>query len=54
MARVADQAIVDDRTLHAIAAAHPTSVEALVGLPGLGPVKAARFGDEILAALHPD
>ena len=27
----------------------PGSVEALVGLPGLGPIKAARFGDGILA-----
>ena len=53
VARVAPQAVVDDRTLHAIAEAHPTSVEALTGLPGLGPIKAARFGDGILAALDP-
>ena len=53
VARVAPQAVVDDRTLHAIAEARPASVEALTGLPGLGPIKAARFGDGILAALDP-
>ena len=39
--------------MRAIAEARPTSSEALGGLPGLGPVKAARFADQILAALDP-
>ncbi len=52
-ARVPAQAILDDRTLRAIAATEPTSTEDLVGVPGLGPVKAARFGEALLAALRP-
>lgn len=54
VARVAPEAVLDDRTLHAIAAVGPRSTEELVGVPGLGPVKAARFGDALLAALHPE
>jgi len=53
-ARVAPEAVLDDRTLHALADARPRSVEDLVEVPGLGPVKAARFGEALLAALHPD
>jgi len=53
-ARVAPEAVLDDRTLHAIADARPRSPEELVGVPGLGPVKAARFAESLLAALHPD
>ena len=52
-ARVPAQAIIDDRTLHAIVAARPRSTEELVGVPGLGPIKAARFGEALLAALSP-
>ena len=53
-ARVPEQAIIDDRTLHAIADVRPGSTNDLQGVPGLGPVKAARFGEALLAALHPD
>ncbi len=52
-ARVPEQAIIDDRTLHAIADVGPASPDELVDVPGLGPVKAARFGDALLAALRP-
>jgi len=52
-ARVAPEAVLDDRTLEAIAAVRPRSAAELVTVPGLGPVKAARFGDALLAALHP-
>jgi DNA helicase-2/ATP-dependent DNA helicase PcrA len=54
VARVAPEAVLDDRTLHAIAQVRPRSPQDLEGVPGLGPVKAARFGDALLAALHPD
>ena len=53
VARVPVEAILDDLTLHAIAEARPSSVDDLVGLPGLGPVKAARFGDAILTRPRP-
>ncbi len=51
-ARVPAQAILDDLTLRAIAEARPDDADALVGVPGLGPVKAARFGDDLLAAVR--
>ena len=53
IARVPDHAIVDDRTLRAIAAARPASTDELVDLPGLGPVKVARFGPKLLDAVRP-
>ncbi|MEA3021016.1 MAG: ATP-dependent helicase UvrD/PcrA [Actinomycetota bacterium] len=40
--------IFHDTTLAAVAEAQPTSREALLALPGLGPVKAARYGDDLL------
>jgi hypothetical protein len=49
---VADVEVLDDLTLQAIADARPDDAEALAGVPGLGPVKAARFGDELLAAVR--
>ena len=51
-ARVADVEVLDDVTLQAIADARPDDAEALAGVPGLGPVKAARFGDALLAAVR--
>jgi DNA helicase-2/ATP-dependent DNA helicase PcrA len=51
-ARVADVEVLDDLTLQAIADARPGDAEALAGVPGLGPVKAARFGEELLAAVR--
>jgi DNA helicase-2/ATP-dependent DNA helicase PcrA len=52
VARVPAEAILDDITLRAIAAARPDGTDDLVAVPGLGPVKAARFGDELLAAVR--
>jgi DNA helicase-2/ATP-dependent DNA helicase PcrA len=40
--------IFHDTTLAAVAEAKPKSRSALLALPGLGPVKAARYGDELL------
>jgi DNA helicase-2/ATP-dependent DNA helicase PcrA len=40
--------IFHDTTLAAVAEARPASREALLALPGLGPVKAARYGDDLL------
>ena len=53
IARVPAQAILDDITLRAIAEARPDDADALIGVPGLGPVKAARFGEQLLAAVRP-
>lgn len=40
--------IFHDTTLAAIAEACPADRGALVALPGLGPVKAERYGDDLL------
>ncbi|HKN49794.1 MAG TPA: HRDC domain-containing protein, partial [Actinomycetota bacterium] len=41
--------IFHDTTLAALAHAQPTNADELLALPGLGPVKAARYGDTLLA-----
>jgi DNA helicase-2/ATP-dependent DNA helicase PcrA len=41
--------IFHDATLAAVAEARPTTTAELLALPGLGPVKAARYGDTLLA-----
>jgi DNA helicase-2/ATP-dependent DNA helicase PcrA len=40
--------IFHDRTLEAVAAARPSTHDQLLALPGLGPVKVNRYGDELL------
>ncbi|MGH9301015.1 MAG: ATP-dependent DNA helicase UvrD2 [Acidimicrobiales bacterium] len=40
--------IFHDTTLAALASAKPTTADGLLGTPGLGPVKAARYGDKLL------
>ncbi|CAN5576790.1 ATP-dependent DNA helicase UvrD2 [soil metagenome] len=45
--------VFNDRTLEAIAEDLPGSLAELVELPGIGPAKIERYGDEILAALEP-
>ena len=40
--------IFHDTTLAAVAEARPRDRDALLALPGLGPVKAARYGDDLL------
>jgi DNA helicase-2/ATP-dependent DNA helicase PcrA len=41
--------IFPDATLAAVAEARPTNRDALMALPGLGPLKVGRYGDELLA-----
>ena len=45
------QVIFHDATLAAVAEARPASRDALMALPGLGPLKVERYGDELLALL---
>jgi DNA helicase-2/ATP-dependent DNA helicase PcrA len=45
--------VAHDAHLRAIAAARPRTLDALGTLPGMGPVKVSRYGDEILDALAP-
>jgi DNA helicase-2/ATP-dependent DNA helicase PcrA len=40
--------IFHDRTLEAVAAARPRTVDQLLALPGVGPVKVSRYGDDLL------
>ncbi|MCL6091629.1 MAG: ATP-dependent DNA helicase UvrD2 [Actinobacteria bacterium] len=44
--------LLHDSTLLALARARPTSTEELLRVPGLGPVKVARFGPAILSVLR--
>jgi len=43
--------LLHEATLQAMASLRPATVDELLDVPGLGPVKAARFGDELLAVL---
>ncbi|HEX2701627.1 MAG TPA: ATP-dependent DNA helicase UvrD2 [Acidimicrobiales bacterium] len=43
--------IIHDATLAAVAEARPTTRDELLALPGLGPVKAQRYGDTLLALI---
>jgi DNA helicase II / ATP-dependent DNA helicase PcrA len=47
--------IFHDATLKAVAAARPASADALLGIAGIGPVKAQRYGEALLELLarHP-
>jgi superfamily II DNA helicase RecQ len=48
MSGVPAYVICHDTTLAAVASALPSSRDELLALPGLGPVKAARYGDALL------
>jgi DNA helicase-2/ATP-dependent DNA helicase PcrA len=50
-ARVDETTVLDDRTLAAIAAAAPSTLDELAAVPGFGPLMARRHGPRILAAL---
>jgi ATP-dependent DNA helicase UvrD/PcrA len=50
-ARLDEQTVVDDRTLAAVAAARPATVDDLAAVPGFGPLMARRHGPRLLAAL---
>jgi DNA helicase-2/ATP-dependent DNA helicase PcrA len=50
-AKVPAYVIFHDTTLAAVAEARPRNPQELLALPGLGPVKAARYGDDLLAVV---
>jgi DNA helicase-2/ATP-dependent DNA helicase PcrA len=50
-AKVPAYVIFHDTTLAAVAEAKPSSPQELLALPGLGPVKVARYGDALLAVV---
>lgn len=43
--------VFSDRTLEAVVSAHPTSPEALLEVPGIGPAKLEAYGDDLLDLL---
>ena len=47
---MAPAAVVDDRSLEALAASRPADVDG-VRRAGLGPVRAARYGDDLVAVV---
>jgi DNA helicase-2/ATP-dependent DNA helicase PcrA len=47
-AGVPPHVVLHDATLAALAASRPATIEEMIGIPGLGPVKASRYGPELL------
>ncbi|MGH9268361.1 MAG: HRDC domain-containing protein [Acidimicrobiales bacterium] len=43
--------MLHDATVAAVAASVPTSTDALLAIAGLGPVKVARWGDQLLSVV---
>jgi hypothetical protein len=43
--------LLHDATLSALASARPMTIEDLLTVPGIGGVKAARYGDALIALL---
>ena len=50
-ARVEEAAVLDDRTLAAVVAAAPSTLDELAAVPGFGPLMARRHGERVLGAL---
>jgi superfamily II DNA helicase RecQ len=44
--------VADNRTLEALAATRPRTETELRGVPGIGPSRVERYGDEILALMR--
>jgi ATP-dependent DNA helicase RecQ len=44
--------VFDNRTLEAIARRAPRTIDELWAVPGIGPAKAARYGEAILALVN--
>jgi DNA helicase-2/ATP-dependent DNA helicase PcrA len=51
-AKVPAYVVFDDKTLVAIATSKPTTRVQLLDVPGIGPVKAGRFGDDVLTIVR--
>ncbi|MFV0260321.1 MAG: HRDC domain-containing protein, partial [Acidimicrobiales bacterium] len=51
VARVPTGAILPDRVLRQVAAAAPDTATALAGLPGMTPVRMARYGEDLLQVI---
>ena len=45
--------VLHDRTLAALAAARPATLDALSEIPGIGPAKLEAYGKDLLALLGP-
>ena len=43
--------IFDDKTLTEVASRRPTDRAGLLAVPGIGPVKLERYGDDLLAVV---
>ena len=46
--------VFDNKTLDAIARTRPRTLHDLASLPGVGPVKLERYGDQVLAVVGRD
>jgi superfamily II DNA helicase RecQ len=46
--------VFNDRTLEALAALRPSTSEALLGVPGIGPAKLDAYGDDLIELLTLD
>ena len=49
---VPDFLVASARALQGIASTAPTNPDALLAVPGIGPVKLERYGDEILSVVE--
>jgi superfamily II DNA helicase RecQ len=43
--------VFNDKTLEALAALRPSTTEALLGVPGIGPAKLEAYGDELIGLI---
>ena len=53
-ARVPAYVVFADATLEAVASSRPRTLSELRGLPGIGPVKVTRYGENLLALVAGD
>ena len=51
-AKVSPGVVLSDRALTAVASARPTDPGALSELPGIGPVRAETYGDQLVALVR--
>ena len=51
-AKVSPAVVLSDRALTAVASARPTEADGLADLPGIGPVRASTYGDQLVAVVR--